>query len=649
MSLLPRRLATRLASIPTRVSFTMRLTATFIAALGTVGTGLYLVQTHDTRRIVIADGAQRHLARGLLIEARFTSATGTELPWDEVREVLEQVATQPGIRGALVISSSGRAVAASDPADEGTDHARAQVTQVIRDGRPAFESAPYDGQESFEYLSRIQLGGRPYVFEVALDPILLTAELAALKGSTLRAMGLGTLLALPLLYLLGGRGLAKRYSAAEDRATLDGLTGLNNHRSFQEALCQEVARTKRFGEPFTLALVDVDDFKFVNDSQGHRRGDDVLVKLAAALRTSRSVDLAFRVGGDEFALIMPRTGLDEASTVVEAFRQTALLRMDGTTISLGLAEFDPTDTDAAMLRDRADSALYEAKRRGRNQTVTFPQIGDLAPTRASASTLVAVRNLLASRRMSAAFQPIWDLDTHRVLGYEGLARPAQDYGLAGPESAFSGAARLGRVDELDALCRMAVLAQAGDLPADVLLFLNISPEVFDHGGGAGQRLRHEVEAAGLHPRRVVIELTEQSSERMDLVIAQMLELRALGFGLALDDVGGGDTGLGLLAKIRPDYVKVDRGVLCSALEGGPGRAVLAAITAYAAESQALLIAEGIETEALLDLVRLAGTGGKPTRIVGAQGYLLGRPSIEPPWQQAAGMTWPLADEVLRPA
>ena len=649
MSLLQRRLIARLGAIPTWVSFTMRLTATFIAALATVGTGLYLVQAHDTRRLVIADGAQRHLARGLLIEARFASATGTERPWDEVREVLAQIVTQPGVRGALVISSSGRAVAANDPADEGTEHAGPQVTRVIRDGRSAFESAQYDGQETFEYLSRIQLGGRPYVFEVELDPILLTAELAALKGSTLRAMGLGILLALPLLYLLGGRGLAKRYSAAEDQATLDGLTGLNNHRSFQEALGQEVARTQRFGEPFTLALVDVDDFKFVNDSHGHRKGDDVLVNLAAALRTSRSGDLAFRVGGDEFALIMPRTRLAEALRAVERFRQTALLRMGGTTISVGLAEFDPTETDATVLRDRADVALYEAKRRGRNQVVTFPQIGDLAPTRASASTLVAVRDLLTSRRMSAAFQPIWDLNTHRVLGYEGLARPAQDYGLVGPESAFSGATTLGRVDELDTLCRQAVLAQAGDLPDDVLLFLNISPAVFDHGGGAGQRLRYEVEAAGLHPRQVVIELTEHSSERMDLVIAQVLELRTLGFGLAVDDVGAGDTGLGLLAKLRPDYVKVDRGVLCSALKGGPGRAVLAAIIAYAGESQALVIAEGIETEALLDLVRLAGTGAKPTRIVGAQGYLLGRPSIEPPWQQVAGMTWPLAGEVLRPA
>jgi EAL domain-containing protein (putative c-di-GMP-specific phosphodiesterase class I) len=241
--------------------------------------------------------------------------------------------------------------------------------------------------------------------------------------------------------------------------------------------------------------------------------------------------------------------------------------------------------------------------------------------------------------MGAAFQPIWNLDTQRVIGYEGLARPAVEYGL-GPKEAFSGAARLGRVDELDALCRQEVLARAGDLPVGVLLFLNVSPEVFAHDGATGRQLSDEVAAAGLTPKRVVIELTEHAGEHMDL--APVAELRDRGFRLALDDVGAGEGGLGLLGRVRPDYVKVDRGVIRAAREGGAGRAVLAAIVAYAAESGSVVIVEGIETQESLDhVVAAARLVGSRARFVGGQGYLLGGPA-DPPWRDPAALAWPLA-------
>ncbi|RYV51675.1 bifunctional diguanylate cyclase/phosphodiesterase [Pengzhenrongella frigida] len=457
-------------------------------------------------------------------------------------------------------------------------------------------------------------------------------------------------LAVPLRYLLGGRSLADGYADAQDQATLDGLTGLRNHWAFREMLRHEIARTQRFGGSFTLALIDVDDFKFVNDSLGHQRGDEILVALSQALSSGRSVDRAFRVGGDEFALVMTHTGLDGAVHAIDRLKRVALEQMGGTTISVGLAEFDPisidTDarTDSTVLRDRADRALYEAKRRGRNEVITFREIAESAPMRTSAATIIAVRRLLATRRMGAAFQPIWNLDTHRVFGYEGLARPAVEYRLGSPEDAFSGAARLGRVDELDALCRSAVLSHVQDFPCDALLFLNLAPEVLEHGVDAGVRLQQEVEAAGLRPSRVVLELTEYASERMGLVFAPVQMLRDLGFRLALDDVGSADVGLGLLGRIRPDYVKVDRAVVCSARDGGSGRAVLAAIVAYAAESGAIVIAEGIETEEILNhLVSAARTISRRARFVGGQGYLLGRPEADP-WGDPE-RTWPLASMV----
>ena len=469
-------------------------------------------------------------------------------------------------------------------------------------------------------------------------------ELATVVRFSGWALALGVFVTFPLLYVLGGRMLAGRFGAWEDRAARDGLTGLMDHRSFQDALRAEVARAQRFGEAFTLALLDVDDFKLVNDTMGHARGDDVLVGLASALRAGRTVDRPFRIGGDEFAVIMPHTSLDDALRAVKRFRLEAKSRTGGTTVSVGLAVFDPagldTDehTDAEVLRERADKALYEAKRRGRNEVVTFSQIVESAPRRTSAATITAVRRLLTGGQMGAAFQPIWNLGSHRVIGYEGLARPAAEYGL-GPQEAFSGAARLGCVDALDALCRQEVLARAGDLPGGVLLFLNVAPEVFEHDGATSRQLSDEVEAAGLTPKRVVIELTEHAGEHMDL--APVAELRARGFRLALDDVGAGEGGLELLGRVRPDYVKVDRGVIRAAREGGAGRAVLAAIVAYAAESGAVVIVEGIETQESLDrVVAVARPAGRRAHFVGAQGYLLGRPA-DPPWRDPAAMAWPL--------
>ncbi|MGV8966495.1 MAG: EAL domain-containing protein [Cellulomonas sp.] len=428
----------------------------------------------------------------------------------------------------------------------------------------------------------------------------------------------------------------------------DALTGLSDRWAFQEALLREVSLSRRFREPFVLMLIDVDDFTFVNDSLGRDEGGKILIELAAALRAGRSVDRAFRLGGDDFAVIMTHTALEHALPAVERLRRSTWPRMAGITISIGLAEFDPNQldidatTDAAALRARAVVALAEAKRRGRNQIATYTQMAASAPNHTSAATIGAVRRLLTGRQLRAAFQPIWNLTTHQVLGFEALARPADEYGLMGPSDAFEGAARLGRVDELDALCRESVLAEVRDLPEGVLLFLNIAPEVFAHDGETSRRIRREVESAGLHPARVVIELPEILHERIALVGGPVQDLRDHGFQLALDDFGSGEGALGLLSRIRPDYVKIDRDVVSSARTGGPGRAVLAAIVSYAAESGAVVIAEGIETREILHhLVRAARSTSGQARFVGGQGYLLGRPDLDPLWRQNPAMIWPL--------
>jgi EAL domain-containing protein (putative c-di-GMP-specific phosphodiesterase class I) len=163
------------------------------------------------------------------------------------------------------------------------------------------------------------------------------------------------------------------------------------------------------------------------------------------------------------------------------------------------------------------------------------------------------------------------------------------------------------------------------LPPGALLFVNVSPQVLDHESLAGRRLVDEVEAAGLGPERVVIEITERSTERLDVVMREAARLRQLGFKLALDDVGSGNAGLEMLLQVRFDFVKVDRGVVNSVLEDGPGRAVMAAVCAFASEARSFVIAEGIETQAALDSVERILLRHHLSAGYGAQGFFLGRP------------------------
>jgi EAL domain-containing protein (putative c-di-GMP-specific phosphodiesterase class I) len=141
--------------------------------------------------------------------------------------------------------------------------------------------------------------------------------------------------------------------------------------------------------------------------------------------------------------------------------------------------------------------------------------------------------------------------------------------------------------------------------------------------GAADRLREGAAAVGLDPGRLVVEISERSGAAVAAIVPEVTRLRELGFKVALDDVGAGNSGLEMLRRLTVDFVKIDREVIASALEDRAGRAMLVSIVSFAREIEAFVIAEGIETPEMLALVREAGGGGIPVQ--GAQGYLVGRP------------------------
>jgi len=495
--------------------------------------------------------------------------------------------------------------------------------------------------------------GRPYVTEYALIrdqrgrsigltytgiPLTTLARAEGHMVAVVLAVTLGALVVGLGLLAVALRPIARAIAQLETRATTDPLTGLGNHRAYQETLHRETARAARDLLPLALALIDVDDFKTINDRYGHAQGDQTLAALGALLGALRAGDAAFRLGGDEFALLLPHTSRADARVVLERLCAQAPHLLGGATVSIGFAVAMPDEPPASAasalgadtLQERADAALYEAKRRGRDAVVPFTDIGEGAAVLPSAKVR-AVRCLLAEGRVAVAFQPIWDLERGGILAYEALARPDPAYGLDGPQEAFDIAERIGRAHELDALCRAAILARAREVPPDTLLFLNVSPQSLDHDLLAGTALVEEVAAAGVAPARVVLEITERSLARLPVVAREAKRLRALGFKLALDDVGAGNAGLEMLRLVPVDVVKIDRVVVANALGDTTAQAVFAAILAFAGMTGSRVVAEGIETAAMLTLVRQAGRpGGRPTAAVwGVQGYLLGRPSGAP--------------------
>ena len=273
----------------------------------------------------------------------------------------------------------------------------------------------------------------------------------------------------------------------------------------------------------------------------------------------------------------------------------------GVTASIGFSAAGADDREPTSLWGRADAALLEAKRRGGNAIVASAEVADSVPV-VTIEKVRAVRSLIDAGAVDVAFQPIWDLPGTRVLGYEALARPRSTE-LTGPGEAFEIADSIGRGHELDAICRRATLRAAGDLPKGALLFLNVSPQTLEHDGLAGDSLVLAVRGAGYEPEQVVLEITERTDARKELLLPEAARLRGLGFKLALDDVGAGNAGLEMLSALPVDFIKIDRAVVANAVEDRGARAVMLGIMAFARESGAFVIAEGIETEAMLELAR----------------------------------------------
>jgi diguanylate cyclase (GGDEF)-like protein len=610
-------------------AFGIRLLATVMLTFALTGITSYILLERNMAHQLITDYAEGQRADTRAFELEGTRATSTADGIGDIDRLLEGVEQRPGTLAASLIDQQHIIRAAGNGVLVGRMEVDTRIKAALEHGNSYAGREGGRGKDSsdFEFIAPVDLPSGRYAYEVTYDHRIYDAQLTELR----KILALIALLTLigggALFYLLGGRRLMRDHRTVLQRATRDGLTDLPNQRAFQDELPQAVASAARYDDHFALALLDVDDFKLINDRHGHPHGDAILKSVAQVLREARPGDRPYRIGGDEFALSLTHTDTEGARTV--AGRLSRSLQHAGIKASMGVSALRPGQ-QPDTLRAEADAALYEAKREGGNRATHFEDIRERVVVITSEKKEAVVR-LIDEGRLDTLFQPIWNLDAQTLLGVEALTRPDPSYGLSGPAEAFDIAEQVGRVHQLDVLCVENALLLAPELHPGVLLFLNLSPLTLDLDAEADAWLAPAVERAGLTPQAVVVEVTERSGGRTERVIKRLKRLRAQGFKIAVDDVGTGNSGLEMLSKIDAEFVKLDRSIITAAATEPSARAVLMAMATFARQTGAFVIAEGIEDEDILQFLRTINEEhelASDAIIQGGQGFGLGRPSHE---------------------
>ncbi len=491
-----------------------------------------------------------------------------------------------------------------------------------------------DGPE-FAYLDAVYASGIE-----AFGNDLETLATARAKTLNNRAWMETAGLALSAIFLVAAafaiKGRARLRAAlafTEAVARTDALTDLPNRRRLYEDLRTALARPDRSGGEVALLLCDMDRFKLVNDVHGHPAGDHLLQLVAARLRSLvRPGDLIARLGGDEFALVVPldaaaqpgpsgETAANLARRIITVLKQPFKLP-DGAIVqigvSIGIAIARPEDNSADALVRRADVALYRAKSDGRSRFHFFDSGLD-AHIQQRASLEGDLRQAIANDLLVPHFQPLVDMATERLIGFEMLARwPHPTRGMVPPGEFVPIAEDIGLIGPmteclLRRACRIATMWSP-----ELLLACNVSPlQLRDRGLPA--MVQSILDETGLPAHRLELEITESALVGdIDLARDLLGELKALGVRLALDDFGTGYSSLRHLQMLPFDKLKIDASFVRAMDSDIESRKIVAAVVGLGQSLGLVTVAEGVEGAGTAALLRDLGCD------IG-QGWLFGRP------------------------
>ena len=411
---------------------------------------------------------------------------------------------------------------------------------------------------------------------------------------------------------------------AEKLARHDPLTGLPNRRYFVEKL-DEVLLTTTVDSQSAVLMLDLDGFKFINDAYGHAVGDQVLVEFAQRVSaTMRSGAVFIRVGGDEFAVIVPQiksldgpTALARRITaaVAEPFLIGHTLTSVGVGIGIAVAPSDGMVPE--ILVQRADRALYRAKAEGRSCIRFFEPDMDVHVERRAAIER-ELRAAVAAKIIVPYYQPVVALEGRRVVGFEALARWKSDkFGWVAPDVFIGVAEEIGIISVLgDQLLRQACI-DASAWPVDLTLAFNISG-IQLRDPTIGLRILAILAETGFNPRRLELEITETALvDNINVAQAVTSQLRQAGVRIALDDFGTGYATLSQLLSLKLDRIKIDRSFVDRLGKDKESMTIVRAVLGLANGFDLETTAEGVENDEQLALLKADGC-------LEAQGYLFSK-------------------------
>jgi diguanylate cyclase (GGDEF)-like protein len=397
----------------------------------------------------------------------------------------------------------------------------------------------------------------------------------------------------------------------EYQAVHDPLTGLFNRRQFSDELERALRFAARYGRAGAVLMIDIDDFKLVNDTHGHASGDQLLKSVAAAIAgRARETDVVARLGGDEFTVVLPEASIEDAREAAEDIRR-AVAHGRAPNLSIGIAPFDG---NAELVADdvlvAADTALYEAKRDGKNRIAVYT-----GETRGAMSWVERIRAALDYGRLILYAQPMIDLESGAISHKELLIRMVGDDDEVIPPSAFLPTAeRVGLITEIDRWVTKEGLrlAKGGEKVSINLAGPSIGdPEIME-------MVRAAV-VGGLDPSHLIFEITETAAmTNMEAARDFVSSLNEFGCGVALDDFGTGFGSFTYLKHLATSHLKIDTEFVRDVLVNSTDREVVKSITDVAHSLGKRTVAEGVEDKETLEILRSYGVDC-------AQGWYLGPP------------------------
>ncbi len=419
------------------------------------------------------------------------------------------------------------------------------------------------------------------------------------------------------------------YEKLQELSDRDYLTGLYNRRKFEEFLSYEILRSLRHQHKFTVIMIDLDNFKYINDTYGHASGDLVLKEVTDIFKHNlRNADILARLGGDEFAIILPETPYENGYIVIEKLRSrlessmiSLMIDKISLTASFGIAEYPEQGESIESLLTGSDLAMYKAKKSGKN-TIARADQNDQEIAAEMQKKGEFIRRAIDEDRIEPFFQPIYDIRTNELFGYEVLARirDGQRYMPAGQFIEI--AESLGLASRIDHIVLVKGLETRTRLAMwDKKFFFNLS----SHSLFTGDYVSIIKEHCTQNPHatvetNVVIEILEREAiHNVNALITIIEETKEQGIGFALDDFGSGFSSFVYLKYFDTNYVKIDGEFVKNIVVNEKDRIFVKHINQISQEFGKETIAEYVEDEETLNVLKELGVNY-------AQGYYLGKPN-----------------------